>query len=366
MRSPGVFLSMLLCALVAGKAGAQSFDGQRGVGDVLEVPVLTACPPLHDTLVKYQLLVAGAPAGVAAQGCTDLPGAKPAAAGDRKTAVAKVYFLLHLYGDAANPAQLTPQNSVAWRTLIGLPWDSSGFSRVRVIDLGVVDDAGHNIAIDGASVEFVWAPLWKLVLGIVAVLAVIALFLWLGASTSLLRDVGTKTDVPAAQRTFSLARTQMAWWTLIVVASYVFEWIATGTQPVVTSQALILMGMYSALGVTSRGVDLTRQTVFPPTTPHFFWDLVSDESGVALHRLQMLVFTVLVGVNFFYGVLTTVAMPTLDVPTLFLVGISGATYIGFKSTEPQPKSEDDTQAASSATADADAGKSGYSTGDAAT
>jgi len=46
-----------------------------------------------------------------------------------------------------------------------------------------------------------------------------------------------------------------------------------------SGQALVLMGIYSVLGVSSRGVDLSRQTAFPATTPHFFQDLTSDEMG---------------------------------------------------------------------------------------
>jgi hypothetical protein len=54
-------------------------------------------------------------------------------------------------------------------------------------------------------------------------------------------------------------------------------------------------------------------------------------------------------------------MPAFDPNTLALLGISGATYIGFKTTEAQPKPE---SAATTAGISLDGLKSGYSTGDA--
>jgi hypothetical protein len=153
----------------------------------------------------------------------------------------------------------------------------------------------------------------------VIALTTVALFLFLGAKTALLRDVGAETNVPFQQRTFSLARTQMAWWTAIILVSYVFEWLALGGVPALSAQPLVLMGFYSVLGVTARGVDLSRRTQFPPTTPHFFRDLTSDEGGVAVHRVQMLIFTIVVGLMFLNQVITTCSMPRFDINTLLLL-----------------------------------------------
>ncbi|WP_248322683.1 hypothetical protein [Caballeronia sp. Sq4a] len=143
-----------------------------------------------------------------------------------------------------------------------------------------------------------------------------------GRAIALLRDIGSSTSLSLDQRTFSLARTKMAWWTLIIVGSYTYEWIASGTMPPLSAQALALMGIYSVLTVGSRSVDLARETHFPPSVPLFFRDLVSDESGVAIHRLQMLVFTVIVGLMFVHQVLTTASKPALEPYTLSIIGIS--------------------------------------------
>jgi hypothetical protein len=339
-------------------ASAATTTDSTALGDIVEVPIDSPCPPLSTT-TKYKLLVNGAYTGITAQGCMNYD--LPAKAGEKTGQKGgRIQFLLRK--DSEPPA---PDTAVAWRTLIGTPWTGHGTSRVRVISVGVSDENDKDIATSGASVNFVWAPLLKLWVGAAAFGVVVVLFVLLGAKTALLRDVGASTSVPFKERTYSLARTQMAWWTVIIAGSYIYEWIASGTMPPLSAQALALMGINGVLTVTSRGVDLVRETHFPATVPHFFHDLVSDESGVAVHRVQMLVFTIIVGGMFAYQVVATASMPALEPYTLTLIGISGATFIGLKSTEPQPKLEDKTQlATSNGQTNASGIKSGYSTSEA--
>ena len=57
-----------------------------------------------------------------------------------------------------------------------------------------------------------------------------------------------------------------------------------------------------------------------------------------LHRLQMLVWTVILGIVFVLKVLSNLAMPEFDATLLALMGISSGTYLGFKFPEQQPQS----------------------------
>ncbi len=335
-----LLVSILLCT--AAQAGAQTSGGINGsLGDGIKVPITTPCPA-QSVVRKYTLMVDGDNTGITAQGCS----------GDPNT----VSFLLSRTTDAPPSA-----NTAAWHRLTGFPWQGNGSSLVRELPVGVADANGNAVGAPNATLKFLWSPVWRIAVAALVAIATVALFIYLGATTALLRDVGAETTVPFRSRTFSLARTQMAWWTAVIVVSYVFEWVALGAIPSLSGQALVLMGIYSVLGVASRGVDLSRRTAFPATTPHFFADLTSDEGGVAVHRLQMLIFTVVVGLMFLYQVFTTCSMPTFDANTLALLGISGATYIGFKTTEAQPKPE---SAATAAGISLDGLKSGYSTGDA--
>jgi cation transport ATPase len=62
-------------------------------------------------------------------------------------------------------------------------------------------------------------------------------------------------------------------------------------------------------------------------------DILSDADGVALHRLQIVVWTVILGVVFFAEIFRSFRLPTFDSNLLILMGISGATYVGFKFKE---------------------------------
>jgi hypothetical protein len=65
----------------------------------------------------------------------------------------------------------------------------------------------------------------------------------------------------------------------------------------------------------------------------FLRDLVSDATGVSLHRFQIAVWTLLFGFYFCYSVWNDLKMPELDPTYLALMGISSGTYIGFKIPE---------------------------------
>lgn len=67
------------------------------------------------------------------------------------------------------------------------------------------------------------------------------------------------------------------------------------------------------------------------TSRGLWQDLVSDERGsVALDRLQILVWTIVLGAGFLYTVLWTLTMPDFNATLLALMGISSGTYLGFK------------------------------------
>lgn len=76
----------------------------------------------------------------------------------------------------------------------------------------------------------------------------------------------------------------------------------------------------------------TLTGVSPASASGGFWaDLVSDDRGtVALDRLQMVVWTVLLGGMFLQSVMAYVTMPDFNATLLALMGVSSGTYIGFK------------------------------------
>lgn len=62
-------------------------------------------------------------------------------------------------------------------------------------------------------------------------------------------------------------------------------------------------------------------------------DLINDKDGPALHRLQVLGWTLALGAVFLVGLYRNLAMPEFSTTLLALMGVSGASYVGFKFPE---------------------------------
>ena len=72
-----------------------------------------------------------------------------------------------------------------------------------------------------------------------------------------------------------------------------------------------------------------------PVSESFLKDLLTDANGVTLHRFQIIIWTLVLGVLFVYGVYRELAMPEFSATLLALMGISSGTYLGFKIPERQ-------------------------------
>lgn len=75
--------------------------------------------------------------------------------------------------------------------------------------------------------------------------------------------------------------------------------------------------------------ELESKEIKPPSKD-FITDILKDNAGVSLHRFQIVVWTLLLMLIFIHAVWNDLAMPDFDATLLALMGISSATYIGFK------------------------------------
>ena len=157
---------------------------------------------------------------------------------------------------------------------------------------------------------------------------------------------------------FSLAKTQLAFWTVIVIGSYIYVvFFAAGSLNMaveISGVNLTLLGIAAGTTVVGKAIDGSQQnnTATASTTTaqqnhpakgFFFLDIISDETGVSIHRLQNVLWTIVVGGVYIVYVSTKCALPDEKVITsvlLGLMGVSSAAYLGVKTTEntaPQPQ-----------------------------
>jgi hypothetical protein len=207
-------------------------------------------------------------------------------------------------------------------------------------------------------------------------LALLAVGLWvlirLARTTAILRNHGPGSP-------WSLDRLQMAWWTLLVVSAFLFIWMISGDYGSLSNSVLALIGISAGTGLIGAVMDDNKQAQMqqrkaledeeaglqagnaqpaanaaaPAAAPRrpseievqlaklprlkaskSLWiDILSDENGVSFHRLQVMIWTLVLSVIFVVSVYMRLDMPDFDNQLLALMGISNGTYLGFKLPE---------------------------------
>lgn len=201
-------------------------------------------------------------------------------------------------------------------------------------------------------------------IGFVTLIFFTGLVLWtFGRDTAALRIYGPKSS-------YSLAFVQMTFWFFLVVSSYFLIWIITGDHNTMNDSILILLGIGTGTALGARIIDgknnkgtlliqkalqtellrlqqqndpltASRQTEIAQqltaidaklsaVSEGFMRDLLNDENGVSLHRLQIVVWTCVLGLVFIVRTYQDLAMPEFSGTLMALMGISSGTYLGFK------------------------------------
>jgi hypothetical protein len=75
------------------------------------------------------------------------------------------------------------------------------------------------------------------------------------------------------------------------------------------------------------------QELAPGQSKGFWRDILDDGNGTSFHRLQVVIWTVVLGAVFIQSVQQVMSMPEFPDTLLYLMGISNGTYIGFKFPE---------------------------------
>lgn len=147
---------------------------------------------------------------------------------------------------------------------------------------------------------------------------------------------------------YSLGKSQMAFWGLLVLMSFLGLWVLTGRMERIPEQVLMLLGIS---GTTGLGSLLLTQHKLKNRTPrlsnsklrHFLSDLIDDGTGtgISLHRIQVVIWTLILGTIFIQSVNKVMSMPEFSDTLLLLMGVSNGLYLGFKfpeqvQTEPSP------------------------------
>ena len=206
-------------------------------------------------------------------------------------------------------------------------------------------------AAPGQGVRFrIYSPLWAIGFCVTYLLA-LGIFGSLASRPNLLRDPDGPTR--DGQHVYSLSRCVLAWWFFLVLGAWILLWVLTDSLDTMNSTALLLTGIGSATALGGTLAGKVRDAVADDDTPALasisllgaerprgfrkgpgavLYDLLCDEDTIGFHRFQTLVWNGVLGLVFAVQVWSNFAMPTFDSTIFGLLGISSATFIGFKMT----------------------------------
>jgi hypothetical protein len=151
--------------------------------------------------------------------------------------------------------QISPESKDAWTDLLGAP---GGTRRQVAFSVGLENDSPFDSVFDQSNrlPLTIISPVYGVVAAIVVFLTLIFL-VWLGKTTSLIRQRGTS-DVPGKLRPYNLGRTQMAFWFFVISASYVTIWLVTDALDTITPSLLGLMGISAGTALGEAMIDSSK------------------------------------------------------------------------------------------------------------
>lgn len=304
----------------------------------------------------------------------------------------------YFHGDGADfkfLLQRNEANNKTWNMLLGYPEIGSQFHILPLtVSIGLNGQSAQPTKVNAfrfIRIERGW--FW----GCMAVLVFYFWMLFRYArKTPMLRDAPadlTPLGIPglsAGNAPYSLGKVQMAFWFSIVLASYVFIWLITDNYDLITTGTLALIGIGAATGIGAISItnnkaegaikkiqalqaqqgELRQATALLTAAlpaagvqekilyndfldsqltsninnlidglktgkDNFINDILTDDNGISFHRLQMFVFTIVLGFVFLYTVYATLSMPDFPPTLLTLQGLTAGTYLGFKIPEKQ-------------------------------
>lgn len=192
----------------------------------------------------------------------------------------------------------------------------------------------------------------------------LALVIFLDLQYNLLRD---DTTTVLQKKPYSFARAQLTWWSVIVLSAYAAAMFKTGNIPDLYDSTLILLGISGGTFAVARIADVSDQRKLAEgkiqdvhqnkESNGLLIDILSDQNGVSIHRLQTVFFNITIGAWTIVQIGRNIAsfpddcsvlvsgavnksclppfypIPDINENNLILLGLSVGVYTALKSSE---------------------------------
>jgi hypothetical protein len=216
--------------------------------------------------------------------------------------------------------------SQGWNELLVRSWLQE---RPLSVKVGIGPNALFETATSTSSVKLNLGQGNRWIAVGMGALSILALFVMF-RDKSLLRDRQT---IAGASSSLSLGRVVMAVWLLTTLSAIVLVFINGGTVPPLDG-GLQLMLLASGLTLGSgSAIDVIRK--LSHGSKGWWVDLMDDDHGLALHRLQALLVNLLLLGVVWWELISRGSIVNIDHRWATLLGISSGIYLYGKATEPR-------------------------------
>jgi hypothetical protein len=258
--------------------------------------------------------------------------------------------------------QRTPANRDTWSPLLVDPIGNGQDTRLFPVSAGLPGESPLPVG-EAAKYTYLWVIGWNwwTIAWFILLLALALVFFILATYSDILR--GPVPDA-AGRKPFSLSRTQAAFWLFITAFSFVFIWAVTNDTATLNTSVLALIGISAGTAMAANFIEGSPSSAPVPAAPapavpapapagaalppvvktslvakiqkirfvgYFLGDILTDDTGgISIHRFQIFVWTLILGIIFLVSVINELSMPEFNGTLLALMGISSATYIGNK------------------------------------
>lgn len=189
----------------------------------------------------------------------------------------------------------------------------------------------------------------KLLISLLINIVFIFFSLRLASRTNLIKD-----DSEQLYKPYSFAKSQLLWWTLIIISVFIWCAVYTNSIPQLNPLCLALLGI--SAGTTAAGAMIDNMDKGTPgilrhqdknACTSFIQDILSDQNGnYAIHRFQSFIFNLSIGVIFLWIFFTgdKESFPGFDKEQtnyiLGLLGVSNLGFAGIKTTENKKRKDE--------------------------
>lgn len=182
---------------------------------------------------------------------------------------------------------------------------------------------------DNTQIMVVFFEEWAFFAWLLLYIVIVGAFIVLALKSNMLRECDNGP--------YSLAQTQLAFWTILVIGSFIYTLILTDIASSINSSILFLLGISIATNGTAVYMDYYKRKdktrLKPKVSKGFFTDILGDGETIVVQRTQNAAWTLVLGLYLIYYTISNKTLPTYPDVLLYLTGVSSLGYVAAKPTE---------------------------------